>query len=330
MDMTRSLPEHMGMMLKLEDMRLFVEVVDARSFSEAARRIGIPRPSASRRLAALEREVGVRLLWRTTRRMRPTDVGLQFYERCQHVLASLADAQRVITRSTAAPTGHLRIAAPPVMGALVLGDTIERYMAAHPEVTTELRVLDRRVDLRAEGYDLAVNFGPVADDSLVARPVTALEHCLCATPAYLGAAGEPRTPQALAEHRLLMFTAGDAPEPLTLTRGRKTVTVRARPTMLANLHTVLRDAARADQGIAVVPAPMCEDGLADGSLVRVLPQWRLPSVDVTLVYAGGPLVPPKLSAFLELLGAHLARTTLPCEAPPVRPVRTTRRAARRR
>ncbi|MEM6990569.1 MAG: LysR family transcriptional regulator [Myxococcota bacterium] len=301
--------------LKIEDLRLFVTLVDAGSFSEAARRLGIPRPSASRRLAALERDVGVRLLWRTTRRMGPTDIGAAFYDRCQHVLESLGNAERIITDATATPSGHLRIARPPIVGSMVLGDTVTRYMAAYPDVTVSLHTHHRRVDLRAEAFDVAIYFDGVTDDSLVVRKVGALRHQMCAAPSYLEAFGTPRGPKDLAKHRMLLFAPEKELAPLRLIRGRRQVDLKLRPVLLSNTHQPLREAAVAGQGIALLPAPMVDEGYATKRLVPVLPQWWVPAADISIAYVGGALMPLKLRAFLDLLGEHVEGVALPCERP---------------
>ncbi len=301
--------------LKIDDLRLFVALVDAGSFSEAARRLGIPRPSASRRLAALERDIGVRLLWRTTRRMGPTDIGAAFYERCQRVLETLGSAERIITDATATPSGHLRIAIPPIVGAMVLGDTVERYMAAFPDVNVSLHTHHRRVDLRAEAFDLVIYFDGVTDDSLVVRKVGALQHQLCCSPEYLEASGTPRRPADLAKHRMLLFAPEKDLPPLRLIRGRRQVDLKLQTTLLANTHAPLRAAAMAGQGIALLPAPMVDEGYANKRLVPVLPQWSVPAADICIAYVGGALMPLKLRSFLDLLAEHVQGIELPCERP---------------
>lgn len=298
--------------LRVEDLRLFAEVVDANSFSGAARRLGVPRPTVSRRIAALEAQVGVRLLWRTTRQMRPTDVGLELYGQCQRVLASLEDAQRVVAQAASVPSGHLRIAAAPIVGSLLLGDVVHRFVEEFPAVRVEVQVLKGRVDLRAGGYDLAIRVGTVVDESLVARPVSDLEYWLCAAPAYLSTAGAPKRPRDLASHRLLVFHRHDEVPTIALVRTGRRVELKVQPAFASNDYAALKRAAIAGHGIATLPAPMCTEPFTDGRLESVLPTWALPSDPIAIVYRSGPLMSPKLAAFLERLDAHLEQVELPC------------------
>lgn len=285
---------------RVEDIRLFVEVLEHRSFTEAARRLKVPRSSVSRRIAALERDAGVRLLWRTTRVVQPTDVGAAFFEQCKRALERLSEAARVLQLASEAPRGHLRISAPPRLGPKLLEDVVVRYCALYPEVSVDVQYTDAVIDLRAEGFDVGLRIGPVMDELLVAKQVRTLERVLCATPEYLSAHGEPERPQALHQHRMLMFTRCADYEEMRLHRGGCVETIELGGVLSSNDFGLLLKASLAGQGIGVLTADIASSALEAGTLKRVLDEWSLPSSPVNLVYLGGPLVSRKLSAFLEM------------------------------
>lgn len=260
-------------MSQLEDMRIFAETVDAQSFTAAADRLGLSKQFVSKRVAALEKRLGARLLVRSTRQLRVTDLGLAYHERAQRILEEVDAAEQLIASQTAAPRGLLRLSAPMTFATLHLGPVIPAFMQRHPEVVIELELNDRTVDLIGEGYDMAVRIGTLADSSLVARRIAAVQLITCASPDYLRRHGTPSAPGDLASHACLTYGHARRGEWTFRVEGRVRKVSVGGP-MRANNGEMLRDAAVADLGIVSLPDFIVAAALADGRLVPVLDACR--------------------------------------------------------
>lgn len=270
-------------MNQLEDMRIFAEAVDAQSFTAAAEKLGLSKQFVSKRIAALEKRLGARLLVRTTRRLRVTDLGLAYHERAQRILLEVDDAEQMIASQTAVPRGTLRLSAPMTFATLHLGPLIPEFMQRHPEVSVELELNDRTVDLIGEGYDMAVRIGTLADSSLVARRIAPVELITCASPAYLGVHGTPAVPDQLGAHDCLIYGHVRRSEWAFRVAGHpRKVTVSGR--MRANNGEMLCNAAIKNMGIANLPDFIVAAALADGRLVEVLGAFRPVGYTVYAVY----------------------------------------------
>jgi len=270
-------------MSQLEDMRIFTESVDAQSFTAAAERLGLSKQFVSKRIAALEKRLGARLLVRSTRRLRVTDLGLAYHERAQRILLEVDDAEQMIASQTAVPRGMLRLSAPMTFATLHMAPLIPVFMQRHPEVSIELELNDRTVDLIGEGYDMAVRIGTLADSSLVARRIAAVQLVTCASPEYLSARGTPTTPELLTAHDCLLYGHAHHSEWTFMGSGRtRKVTVGGR--MRSNNGEMLREAAIAGMGIICLPDFIVATALADGRLVEVLSPFRPEAFTVYAVY----------------------------------------------
>ena len=281
----------------LNDLEVFVEVVNAGSFSAAARARGTPASSVSRRVARLERRLGVRLLERTTRRLRLTDAGTIYYERGSGLLEELADAERQLAELQATPRGRVRIAAP--MEHTVTLRLITQFLAQHDDVRVELFLTNRPVDLVEEGYDLSIHPGALTDStSIVAFKLMESPFRLVAAPSYLRARGEPRTAAELERHDTIVFGQSLETEwAIAGAEGTERVRVRAR-LAVNHLHAVSR-AALCGLGIAMLPAAMCQEDLDAGRLRRVLPEASLVAVPIWVTYLGGRHMTPAVRAFVD-------------------------------
>jgi DNA-binding transcriptional LysR family regulator len=270
-------------MSQLEDMRIFAETVEAQSFTAAAERLGLSKQFVSKRIAALEKRLGARLLLRSTRQLRATDLGLAYHERVRRILEEVDAAEQLITSQTAAPRGLLRLSAPMSFATLHLGALIPAFMQRHPEVTVELELNDRTVDLIGEGYDMAVRIGTLADSSLIARPIATVQLITCASPDYLRRRGTPSTPDELAAHACLTYGHASRMEwPYRV--GERVRKVSVSGPMRANNGEMLRDAAIAGLGITSLPDFIVADALADGRLLAVLDTFRPEGFTVYAVY----------------------------------------------
>lgn len=278
----------------------FVAVAEEGSFTAGAARLGWPKSTVSRRIAALEDGLGVRLLHRTTRRVDLTPTGRELLERVGPHVSALERVGREGLR--AGPDGTLRVTATPELGAVLLSEAVARAVTAMPSLSVEARLTTDVVDLVGEGFDLALRFmgGPLPDDPhLTASRIGAVALILVGSPRYLARAGAPRDVEALGEHVLVAVEAMEALVPVPAAR-------RVRSDDMA----FVRAAVRAGAGVGIVPDFFVADELSAGELVRVLPQWSTWSGTVWLVAAHGGTPPARVTAFREILLDLLARTRL--------------------
>lgn len=268
---------------QLQDMRIFAETVAAESFTAAADRLGLSKQFVSKRIASLEKRLGARLLVRSTRRLHVTDLGLAYYERTQRILQEVDAAEQMISSQTATPRGVLRLSAPMTFATMHLGPLIPVFMQRHPEVSVELELNDRVVDLIGEGYDMAVRIGTLADSSLIARRITTAQLIACASPGYLRQRGVPTAPEHLAAHACLLYERTRYAE-WTFRVRERTRKVSASGPMRCNNGEMLRDAAIAGLGLVILPDFIVAAALADGRLVEVLEAFRPEPFTVYAVY----------------------------------------------
>lgn len=268
---------------QLQDMRIFAETVDAESFTAAADRLGLSKQFVSKRIAALETRLGARLLVRSTRQLRVTDLGLAYYERTQRILQEVDAAEQMISNQTATPRGTLRLSAPMTFATMHMGALIPAFMQRHPEVSVELELNDRTVDLIGEGYDMAVRIGTLADSSLIARRISTVQLITCASPDYLRDHGVPSSPDQLAAHACLIYGHTRQGE-WTYRVGERRCKVSVSGPLRANNGEMLRDAAIAGLGLTILPDFILSAALANGRLVEVLEDFRPECLTVHAVY----------------------------------------------
>lgn len=278
----------------------FVKVVQTGSFTRAAEALGTHKALLSRRVSQLERDLGVRLLERTTRSLSLTEVGREFYARGQGILAAVDDARRAMQQAQGEPRGTLRLTCGMEFGMLAVGGWINRYLQQHPQVRVDAEMTGRIVDVVHEGFDLAIRVGDLPDSSLAARPLGTLGYRLYASPAYLKRRPAPSEPDALAQHELLVFAASGQRTHWKLARGEDTRRVPLAPRFRATNTFAIRDAAQDGLGIAALPRLVGDPLVAEGRLRTVLKEWRLPEVPVHAVFASARFMAPKVRAFVDL------------------------------
>jgi DNA-binding transcriptional LysR family regulator len=292
-------------MQRLSDVEIFLAVVEARSFSRAARRLGRSQPAMSRAVAALETRLGVRLLDRTTRRMRLTEAGAAYAARCRDALEALRAAETDAREAASALRGRVRISAPPTFARIRLGPLLADLAAAHPRIETEWVLSDRNVDLGAEGFDAAIRLGSLPDSSLAARRIARERNVLCASPAHLARDGVPTRVEDLARRNCLVL-AGDRVH--AVARFRVNGALRRIPltgNLASNDLGLLHEAARAGLGIAVLPSWLVADDLRTGALTELLPRARLAPIDVWALVAGGRAAPQRVRVVVDFLVERL-------------------------
>lgn len=292
--------------MDLNEIAVFVRIVEQRSLTGAARALGLPKSTISRRLSSLEEQLGARLVERTPRNLRPTEAGSLFYERCAPLLAQIDEAGSEVAGMNAAPRGRLRVSAGVDLGASILGPLVLDFLRLHPQVSVELLLTDRAVDLVSEGVDVAIRVGPVRESALIVRKLGAGSGVLCASPAYLDARGAPESPSALADHACIVFSSPPHGPEWTLDGPGGPVTVRVSGPLAVNSLTLAREAALAGLGVARLPVFACSAELASGRLRRVLDPWGTATRPVHAVYPSNRHVTAKLRTFLDFMAGRFA------------------------
>lgn len=293
--------------MDLNEIAVFIRIVDKQSLTGAARALGLPKSTISRKLSSLEERLGARLVERTPRHVRLTEAGTVFYDRCAGLVAGIAAAEGEIARLTSAPRGRLRVSAGFDVGVSVLGPLVQEFLQRAPQVSVELTLTDRPVDVVAEGFDLAIRIGPVRDANLVVRKLGAGSGVLCASPSYLTHRGAPEQPEDLARHACIVFSSPPHSAAWSLTSDRGPVTVRVDGPLTVNSLTLARDAAVAGLGIARLPSFVCWSELGAGRLQRVLAAWSTEERSVHAVLPSGKHMSTKVRAFLDFLVERMAR-----------------------
>lgn len=290
--------------MDLEALSYFGQVLRSGSFSAAARELGIPRQRVHRRVSALERDLGVRLLDRTTRSVRPTTAGRQMRSHALRILEEGHAARAVLRGVKEHPSGTLRITTTPIFGEMVLGPVIEEFLKAWPETRIEALFTMEPEPLLERDLDLAIRFGPLQDSSLIAKPLGMAQLRWVASPKYLEEHGVPMDLDALLEHEVLTFNRRPGHEPAWSWLPKTTVAA-LRSRFSCTLETVVLQACLQDLGIALIANALSRPHVEDGTLVEVLEDFRSPEGEFHAVYSGRLSGNPTLQAFLETLQAHL-------------------------
>jgi DNA-binding transcriptional LysR family regulator len=290
-------------MIGLDDIGVFARVVQAGSFTRAAQDLGLPKSTVSRRLSALEERLGVLLLQRTTRKLSLTDAGRAFYQHAARIIAEADEAESTVTRMQELPRGLLRVTAP--VNLAFLGPIASRFLAAEQEVQLELVCTDRIVDLVDEGFDVGLRVGPLAESTLVAKALVALESVVVASPAFLRAHGAPEVPKDLAALDCVVFGGPPDPTRWTLRRRGAGVVVHVRSRALMNNFDMIAEAACDGLGIALMPWHLAQPLVKAKRLVRVLADWCSPPRTLFAVYPSTRLLAPKVRAFIDHLSREL-------------------------
>ncbi|MBX2856799.1 MAG: LysR family transcriptional regulator [Rhodobacteraceae bacterium] len=293
---------------RFAEMDMFVRVIEAGGFTEAARRAGVSKSAVSKQISALEQRLGARLLNRTTRRVSPTEIGLAYYDRAARVLAEAEEADAIAAALQGAPRGELRISAPQSFGTLILAPVVGEFIAEHPEVRVHMTLDDRFVELISEGFDLAVRIGALEDSSLRAKRVGESQLQMIASPAYLKRKGEPRAIEDLADHDLLHYSYLASGRSWKLTGpGGVERQVRANGPLTINNGSALVTAAEQGLGIVLSPDFICADSLRAGRVRAVLPEAAPAPNGIWAVTPPGRFMQPKVRAFVDFLSLYLKR-----------------------
>lgn len=284
-----------------DSMRVYVQAVEKGSLSAAATACGISATMAGNHLRTLEKRLGMQLLQRTTRRQHLTAFGEDYYARCKEILRLVAETDAQAQNLQLAPAGKLRISAPVSFGTEALMPALSVYLARYPEVSVDVALCDRVVDLVEEGFEAAIRIGPLPDSALIARPLAPYRLMICASPDYLARRGTPVTPEDLSQHDCLSFS------PAALVHWRLTDTqddicrVPVSGRLQVNNGQALRVAALHGLGIVLQPAILLQADVQAGRLVQLFATHTLPSRPMSVVYLPDRYRSPKLRSFVDFL-----------------------------
>jgi len=289
----------------VDGMRVFVAAVETGSFAGAARRLGMSNKLASKYLGELEDQLGTRLLQRTTRKLGMTAAGEQLFARAPDWLDQLDEMTDGLREDGGGLSGTLRISAPLTFGELYVQEMLRRFGAPHPDLTVDLRLSDSFVDLAAQGIDVAIRIGILADSALIARKLGETALLPVASPGYLAKHGRPARPEDLLDHDCIRDTNQRVSGSwwLTDTAGPRQIPVGGR--FMVNSGRAARDLAAAGEGIALCPDYIVRDDLTQGRLERILPSCTGQRLDIHAVHLGGRRIARRVRAFLDFTARNL-------------------------
>jgi DNA-binding transcriptional LysR family regulator len=286
---------------RIDAMQAFVAVADLKGFAPAARKLGLSPSGVTRLIAALEDRLGARLLQRTTRSVTLTDVGARYLERVRRILSDVEEAEGSAEGERTRPSGRLVVSAPVGFGRLHVSPMMSSYLTRYPEVSGELRLSDRMINLVEDGVDLAVRIGHLADSSLVARHVGEMRRIVVATSGYLKQRGEPDTPAAIASHQTIQFGAlSTAPDWRFVEDGRE-IRVACTPRFTTNSADAAIQYAEQGGGLTRVLAYQAAEAIKGGRLQIVLAEFEPPALPIQIVYPTSRLLSAKVRSFIDLV-----------------------------
>ena len=286
---------------RIDAMQAFVAVADLEGFAPAARKLKLSPSAVTRLIAALEERLGARLLQRTTRSVTLTDAGSRYLERARRILADVEEAERAAEGERTRPSGRLVVSAPLGFGRLHVSEVMSAYLKRYPEVSAELRLEDRVINLVEDGIDLAVRIGHLADSTLVARHVGEMRRIVVASPAYLKARGEPTTPEAIAAHDTIQFGSTVGIVDWRFLAAGKEVRITYNPRFSSNSSDAAIQYAAEGGGLTRVMAYQAAEALKAGKLKIVLEKFELPAVPIHIVYPTSRLLSAKVRTFIDLV-----------------------------
>lgn len=294
-------------MHNINAMVIFAKVVQAGGFTAAANALGLPKSNISRHVSRLENELNVRLLERSTRRIRLTEIGEIYYRHCQRVIEEVEQAELSVNQMLEGPRGVLRVSASVTSGQQLLSPILSGFLLKYPDVQLQLELSNRRIDLIEEGFDLAIRIGPLADSRLVSRYLGKSRLYLYASKQYTERMGEPVVPHELTDHQLLLMDEMGLDDTLLLLGPRGEEKLIVKPYCTVNDFHTLHQLTSDGVGITVLPHYMCNEDIKKRGLLRVLPDWEVPPVDFHALYPSHRGATPKLRTFLDFIVEKLSR-----------------------
>ena len=288
---------------KLNAISVFCKVIETQSFTQAANQQNISVAMASKLVSQLEEHLKTRLLQRTTRKIVPTEAGMLYYQRCQSILLDLSEADSSISNMATSLQGNLLISVPRDFGLLYISPNLPKFIELHPNLHVEIEFEDKRVDLVAEGYDLAFGIGYMQDSSLVARKISSSPMHFVASPSYLEARGTPLTPDDLEYHQGLLYKSSLNQVHWQSTKANQIQRYKIQSKVVSNNGMALLEMTKAGLGISNSPSFFVKDALASGELIEILSEYKQKPLDIYVVYPNRRHLPAKVRAFIEFLAS---------------------------
>lgn len=295
---------------RYQAMATFIRVVDTGSFSAAARQLGVGQPAVSKTIAQLEARLQVSLLIRSTHGLTPTEAGQNFYERARNAIQEADEAELAAKGAGAGLSGRLRVSAATTFARLHIIPKLPLFLAQNPHLTVEIILDDRMIDLVAEGVDISLRMGTLADSTAVARRVATGGRSVLATPAYLKRAGIPQSPADLAIHEAIIYS--QLPSSWSFLRDGAAVSVSVSGRLKVSAAEGIRAAVLADMGLTIASDWMFAPELEDGAVVRVLEAWSLASIDLWAVFPAGRMMTAKARQFADFVESIMKPANTPC------------------
>lgn len=292
---------------RFQAMETFVRVVEAGSFSAAARGMGVGQPAVSKAIATLEERLQVRLLARNTRAVTPTEAGQIFYERARRVLDEAGEAETAARGASAGLEGRLRVCAPVTFARLHVVPKLGAFLNKHPKLRLEFVMDDRSIDLLEENIDIALRLGALSDSGLTARKVADTERVLVANPDYVRQRGAPKRPLDLLTHDTIVYSQAVGGQEWRFRQGTTEVSVKVQSRLTLTAAEGVREGVLAGLGLAISSRWMMAPELASGAVVPVMTDWLLPKIDLWAVFPTGRLPSAKARAFVSWMETELAR-----------------------
>lgn len=289
---------------RLTSIEIFVKAVESGSFTGAGELLNMSSQLVGKHVKALEQDLGVKLLNRTTRRQHLTDVGRNFYDRARNILAEMEAAKNLAHEVRAIPTGTLRISASVSFGVNALAKVLPLYMKENPEVNVEMSLTNRTVDIIDEGFDIVFRVGELSDSGLIGRSLKPYKLVLCASPDYLKRSPAISHPEDLRKHECLGFSFTELRSRWTFQSEDGLITVPVTGKLMVDSGEVLLEAAKAGMGIMLQPSELVERDIASGALAEVLPDYPVPTRPMHLVYPPDKRMTPKMRSFIDFVMLH--------------------------
>ncbi len=289
-------------------LQVFRQVAELNSFAEAGRRLGLSPAAVSKNIAELEAHAGARLINRTTRRMALTEEGRIYLDYVARGLDAFSEADKALCPIKTGPSGTLRVSAPMTVTLTRLSTAIPRFLSSYPELTLDLHLDDRRVDLIREGFDLAIRgTDNLEDSSMIAKKLAVMPHVLCAAPSYFKAHGKPRVPADLKSHSCVRFSLSGHANVWEFSKDGRTERIAPEARYSVTSSLAVRDALRGGFGLSLIPYPYVENDLREGSLQAALEDWSTVETTLYAVYHSRQHLAPKIRAFLDFVTEEFSR-----------------------
>ena len=296
---------------KIDAMAVFVEIVQAGSFTAAGKRLGMPLSTVSRKISELEDALQVRLLERGKRKVRVTEVGTAYFEHCRRGVEAFKTANRIVAERQSDASGSLRITVPPNLAERLLLPIIGLFQQRYPKARVAIFVTERVLDFVEHQVDVSFRVTPVAAPKLVVRKLVTYRHLLVASPMYVAERGCPRIPGDLAEHRIVGFGfQGRSQVDWSFSRGETRERMTLQPDLAVNDYAAVQTAVAWGLGIGELPSILCQEGLRQRKLMHLMPEWLLPEIDLLAVHTGTKGLSRLARLFLDMCAEHLSPTAI--------------------